>query len=567
MAISTGENRHIMQELGIPLKKLLELPVFHGSRILAGSSGLGRLVTGVNIMEVPDIVNWVKPGHLLVTTGFAIRDNQEAQQNLVPSLARLGLAGICIKTRRYLETIPPPMLQLADAYEFPLVELPPEIGFADLIYEVLSAILHEQSAFLLQLLDVHSALMKIMIEGGGLQKIALTLASLVNNSVYISDILNDRHACSCVNWPEKEIDVLLAAAKAKAAPGDGLYQRINNRLELAINDRSIGCFYMPLTVASECYGSIYIWETMRPLNSSDISTIERLAVVTALEIARERSLREVERRYSNEFLNHLLSGRIEDEKLELEHARKLGWDLERNYVVGLVWPLPPREDVRHLPNQETKNRVLRELPRRMLEHGVHCLVGTKGDYLVILLAVDDRGLSARQINELARKQMKAVQECLTCAFTGWEVRIGLGRFYPGLKGLQQSYQEAKQALRISENLPGRRGVIAFNDLGIYRFIYSRDREKEVNNYLQETLGKLLEYDREKNTELIRTLQAYFEHHGNLKKVSEALFTHYNTILYRLERIQEISGMDLNCPEDRFNLEVALKLLNGKVENK
>ncbi|OIQ09101.1 purine catabolism regulatory protein [Moorella thermoacetica] len=563
MALDSRSSVEINPGMGVPLDRILGLPIFSQSRVLAGSNGLGRMVTGVNIMEVPDIVNWVKPGQLLVTTGFAIRDNKEAQETLIPSLVQRGLAGICIKTRRYLVEVPPSMLYLADALDFPLVELPPDIGFADLIHDVLSAILQEQSAYLLQMLDAHSALMRIMIEGGGLQKIADTLATLVENTVCIVDLINDRGVYTCVDWQEAEVEALLTRVQEQLHPGEGMFLSQEDRKALVLEERTIGYFTMPLLVASECYGYICILETRRPLADSDIRILERLSVVAALEMARERSLREVEQRYANEFLNHLLSGRIEDEKLEIEHARKFGWDLTKNYVVALVWSAPPLKNRgKHLYNQEIRNRVLRELPAVMLAKGVQCLTGLRGEYLVVLVAMEEQGLNPRQVNELAKQKLRYAQEYLGWVFKGWQIRIGLGRFYPGIKGLQQSYQEAKQALRLGENIPAYQGLIAFNDLGIYRFIYARDRDQEVQNYLQETLGKLLEYDREKNTELIRTLQVFFQHHGNLKKVSEALFTHYNTILYRLERIKEISGFDLDSPEDRFNLEVALKLLSG-----
>ncbi len=63
----------------------------------------------------------------------------------------------------------------------------------------------------------------------------------------------------------------------------------------------------------------------------------------------------------------------------------------------------------------------------------------------------------------------------------------------------------------------------------------------------------------KSTELVKTLKAYFEYNGNLTRMSEKLYTHYNTILYRINRINEITGMNLDDPNDRLNLEIALKI--------
>ena len=74
------------------------------------------------------------------------------------------------------------------------------------------------------------------------------------------------------------------------------------------------------------------------------------------------------------------------------------------------------------------------------------------------------------------------------------------------------------------------------------------------------LGKLLLYDQEKGAELVKTLEVYFECNGKLKKVTEKMYVHYNTILYRLDRIQQITGCSLEDSTACLNLQIALKLL-------
>ena len=162
VAIST--QNIVASEFGVPLEKIIDLPIFSQCEVSAGKSGLGRIVSGVNIMEVPDISEWVTSGQLLITAGYAIRDNDSAQKSLIALLAQKGLAGLCIKTKRYLEEIPSTMLTQADLYNFPIIELSKDINFADLIHDVLSAILSEQTAYLTKMLDIHSRLMKIMID-------------------------------------------------------------------------------------------------------------------------------------------------------------------------------------------------------------------------------------------------------------------------------------------------------------------------------------------------------------------------------------------------------------------
>ena len=102
-------------------------------------------------------------------------------------------------------------------------------------------------------------------------------------------------------------------------------------------------------------------------------------------------------------------------------------------------------------------------------------------------------------------------------------------------------------------------IIVFDQLGIFKILIQKNIYEEIERFYHETLDPLLQYDAKKGTELIRTLDAYFENNSNINRTSEVLFTHYNTVLYRMERIRAITGMDLNNPNDRLNLELALKV--------
>jgi purine catabolism regulator len=74
------------------------------------------------------------------------------------------------------------------------------------------------------------------------------------------------------------------------------------------------------------------------------------------------------------------------------------------------------------------------------------------------------------------------------------------------------------------------------------------------------LGPLLEYDREHDSELVKTLRVFLEQNQNLARTAKALFIHYNTMRYRLERIREMLGEPLEQPQQRLSIEVALQLL-------
>ena len=106
---------------GLALRQVLELAVLDGSVVLAGGAGLDRPISRLNVMEVPDVLPWVRPGELLVTTGYALRDEPERLADLIRELDGRGVAALGIKLGRYLEQLPPGALAVADELDFPIV--------------------------------------------------------------------------------------------------------------------------------------------------------------------------------------------------------------------------------------------------------------------------------------------------------------------------------------------------------------------------------------------------------------------------------------------------------------
>jgi purine catabolism regulator len=135
-------------------------------------------------------------------------------------------------------------------------------------------------------------------------------------------------------------------------------------------------------------------------------------------------------------------------------------------------------------------------------------------------------------------------------------RCGIGTPAQSLEDWLNSFRQAGQALEMSQRLAETRPLF-FPDLSVYRLLLQIDGSPELKAFQHEILGPLLEHDNGK--ELIRTLEVYFERNGNLKKTAHTLYIHRNTLIYRLERIHEITGLDLDNPETRLALQLTLHI--------
>jgi len=123
----------------------------------------------------------------------------------------------------------------------------------------------------------------------------------------------------------------------------------------------------------------------------------------------------------------------------------------------------------------------------------------------------------------------------------------------------RSYAEAEQAARIGRQFLGGNRTVTFQELGVYRVIARVEDRDTLEAFRKEYLGPIEDYDANHAAEYIETLEGFFACNGNHARAAEVLHLHRNTLLYRLGRIEELTGRDLNDPETRLSMQLALKI--------
>jgi purine catabolism regulator len=544
------------RERGITVEEILKLDILKGAKIIAGAGGLDRVVSGVNVMEVPDIFDWVKKGEFILTAAYAIRNDPEAQIMLIPEFNNRGLAGLGIKTKRYVESLPDRMLEIADELSFPIIELPLNVSFTDIINPILTNIVNKQTALLLKIDDAHQKFMNVLLEGGGLQEVARVLNQLVINPLVIENIIfGNRYSAGDKDFLSK-VDV---EKPDTAADFDRKYEERMDR----VNGREVMRRTLPIITGKRVYGYIHIWEAEKPIAPMDLRIIEDSLAVTALEIAKQISIFEVERKYKNEFLEDLLSGDPDMCRIALERATFFGLDLNRDYVAVVLKIKNLEGSFQRTVNnahyfQFYKNSITRVIDRELRGLGCKYILGNKSDQITILLSVD-RGKGSDHVKQYISNITSRIYDRITAEVQESRITIATGKYFSGHENIWRSYNTALKALTLSKYLG--KEVVHFEDLGIYRLLCNENIQPELETFFRDNLQPLLKYDRTRNGELIKTLETYFNANGNLKKVSELMFTHYNTILYRIQKIQELTNTNLNDPYDRLNLQVALSIMH------
>ena len=141
---------------------------------------------------------------------------------------------------------------------------------------------------------------------------------------------------------------------------------------------------------------------------------------------------------------------------------------------------------------------------------------------------------------------------------GGQVRLGVGGAAARPSDLPRSLREAGLALRLQKTLLPGNSACEYPKLGIFRMLAAIPDLTDVDSFVREWLGSLLDYDARRKAELVHALTQYLEHGGNYDATAAELSVHKSTLKYRLQRIRELTGLELNDPDVHFNLQLATR---------
>ena len=289
----------------------------------------------------------------------------------------------------------------------------------------------------------------------------------------------------------------------------------------------------------------------------DEEIVMRGASAFAFPIAKERAIVETQTRLQGSFLENLFAGTIADEEEIAARARYLGHNLRDSYVTAC---LVLDGNAHGQPTSDERRRAglwssFVDLARReFVEHWPRALLRERGDVLAVLLPSP----SGNDLDSLV-PSFEALRQRLGRLVGEATATVGLGRRAAGPRGIVRSYAEAEQAARIAAQFLGGNRTVTFEDLGVYRVIAKVDDRATLDAFRREYLGPLEEYDARHAAELVETLEGFFTCNGNHARAADLLHLHRNTLLYRLERIEVLTGRDLADPETRLSMQLALKI--------
>jgi len=527
----------------ITVAHLLRLALPVGTTVVAGQANLPRAGTWVSVLNTrPPAFPDLRGGEiaLLSLESMHLLSDKLTLVSLVRDLAETEVTAIGV-----LGEIGHPAVEAANDLGILLMRLPETTALRAIERQIAQMLMGNTVSPEARGHEVREQLLQLSTENRGLEALVDVLAEMMGKSIVVQDkrLRPLAMAGPMTRTPEWSS---IEEALYDANPLPALFR---DRMEVAqaspdpvavpLPPLGLRRLVAPIVAGKMGRGFLsLLFHENEMYDTLDVAFVRHGAAVCALEMAKEKAIREAQKRVQGNVLEQFIGGAITETEALLRLTR-LGYQPDQQYstlyIGGMRDNVPTARQIEALCNEQAGALGFGALVQ---PYGTEVIVFCEGDEPTardLALAVQGRVL------ERYREQ----------------IAVGLGQSAHTLNEWRQSFQQAVAAYRTAHQWR-LLAPLAFREMGVYRLLSLLVGSPELSKFYYETLGALAE-NSPTNHEFVTTLEAFFEEHGNLSRTAQRLHVHRNTLLYRMERIKEISGLDLDNPETRLAVHLALRV--------
>ncbi|GAB4483703.1 MAG: PucR family transcriptional regulator [Anaerolineales bacterium] len=422
-----------------------------------------------------------------------------------------------------------------------------KIDKRDLQKRLLAVLINARAAVIERGAHIHAQLAQFEAEGRGLEGLVQAMAEMTARGV----ILQDKRGGILAHHPSTTLaaiwqDILAQFRDLRPLPEAFLdRKRVGSHPTIHCQELGGGlsCLIAPVVVGEVARGYLSLIGVQGEFDSLDYLVVEQGGLVLAIEMARNKAIRETEKRLKGDLLNALLQEILtpRDARLWLQ---TMGLNPHQAHVaLRFMWDSPAAPSRRRL-----ETIINGEIAQR----GLRAIVHPMGSEVICFCPLSDETARPQEAIALAEAILQQAQREYPQAI----VRCGIGTPAVEVGEWRVSFSRAGQALDMARRL-NERSPLYYPDLSVYRLLLQLEHSPELIAFQEEILGNLLAT--ENPQEFLNTLEAFFAHNGNLSQTAESLYIHRNTLVYRLERIAAITQIDLDKPENRLAIQLALHI--------
>jgi purine catabolism regulator len=503
----------------ITVRDILSVPGL-ALRFVAGEGSADRPIRWVHISELEDPTPWLKGGELLLTTGTGVGTTPAKQRAYVARLHDAGLAGLGFGLGFGHEKVPRALVTAAERVGFPMFEVPYPVPFIAITEAVFTRLLSEQYEVLQRAVDAEHELTRAVMDGGGVEGIAASLARVTGGWALLLD-LHGMPLAATAATARQRAPRIWHELRGSRPDGTGF--------SLSLVDAGQNVWIQPVGAQGRVEAFLAVGSS-EPLSQVDRIVAGHALSLFAIELAKARAVADAERRLQGDFFGSLAAGTLGP--LEVGRGLSRFGFAKESEVQVLAFE-------GSVDGQGLAYAIEDHLSRSIGPY----LFSPGGSEVLVLLPADD-DLDVRELR-------KAVVE----RFESEDVRVGAGRSAaPAETG--RSLREARYALQVCR-LEGW-DAAGFEDLGTYRLLLSMAEPDALRAFSDSLLAPLDQYDGEHGGELRASLRAFLQHNARWETAAGELYVHRHTLRYRMRKVEQLTGRDLTSSFDRMEFWLALR---------
>lgn len=549
--------------VGITVRDALKLGGLKKGRVIGGFEGLDNTVRYVSVLEitddqVADPALWYRGDELMISALYSVRDDVSAQVKQLERIAACGCAGLVLCHEGiYLKEISPELINAADRLKIPLIVVPKEIGYIDIINPVLEEVISIQKEELEYALNVQNKMTDLILEGTGLKKVASEISKILQCPFLIVD--SEHRILTKGYHNQKGSSLLNEVINNKQLCEELLESDKENPVQI----NNCQCFNIPVRSGKNVFGKLLLFRG-RPFEKLELVAIDEISKAVMLILTQKIAKKEEMLRAQREFLDELLTGSIQDEEMALSRAEYFKIKAPHKIMAMVI-----ETTEHHQQNTKSKhsegylkskqNEIIKTIDS-IMKYKINYLATTRGNLVIVLMEAgeDTEALAVHQAKEIGEKLAKEI----IAKIDNLDVFIAIGEQYDKLTKIHKSLDEALKTIQLGKILFSSVKCVHVTDLGVYYYLPELLSNENISNYITGTTSALKEYDAVKNMNLMDTFKLLlFEE--DMGKVADSLFIHRNTLLYRKEKIKKILGVDPFTQPNKLNYQLTILLAQLK----
>jgi purine catabolism regulator len=519
----------------ITVADVIALPEYKDIHFVAGEGGVGRVVRGANIIEVPTVTHWLKGGEILFSSGFAFGGDDERGCLLLEELSERNISALVLKPGDYLKTIGESMKRCANRLNVPLLAIPESRPYSHYMDPIYGLLLNQKAKTLEVASSIYGHLFNIAVDSS-----YKSLCSFVSESLKQPVFLLDE-AGKILAGSDTIHDDVVYSAFAMLSNQEKCNVRFIHEMTYPVEGKNTRFLSISIDFPQKHCGYLVAIQTEEADYELSIAVLPFVARIIQIQEMHNFSLLQQENRIAGDLLGDIIEKRYEDLDIVIQRGKKLHIDLSEHLVVFVI-----HVGRKNMQKNEFSSRanVISFSMRQMIREAIisvspRVLFLDHGDSIVALLQVRQ---SLKQ-TDLDRIVLPIFN--LGIELQGFVFSVGISRIVRGVESVPKLYNQALTACKMATvKNPSSHSTLFYSELGVGRLFPELKNSQEMKLLVGEVVEPILKYDRENQTDYFRVFQVFYANNGVISKTADQLFVHKNTMIKYLKTLEQITGFDL-----------------------